>query len=213
MNVFNIEKAFKDKVARGWHTLYLMVDAHGTIVRPYHDKLAFYEGALEVLKWFSDRSDFKLILWTSSHDKEAAELCETLMEHGVEIDFVNENPLEKNSKLACFDQKFYFNIILDDKAGFEPEIDWVTIKTELQRIGEWKTEPMNETKTETKPAVKRRAIYIEKLPDDAQNWLGYGQTGFVTSEPVNNVVHFAADGGRDYLVDLKSLYFPSDFSS
>ena len=137
MNVFNIANAFKLKAERGWHTLYVMIDAHGTIIKPYHDKLAFYEGAVEVLKWFSDRSDFKLILWTSSHPKEINELTDVLKEYGIKIDFVNENPLEKNSVLSNFDRKFYFNIILDDKAGFEPDTDWTTIKTELQRIKEW----------------------------------------------------------------------------
>ena len=208
MNVFNIEKAFRDKVARGWHTLYVMVDAHGTIVKPYHDKLEFYAGSLEVLKWFSDRSDFKLILWTSSHEKEIGELVAVLKDNGITVDFVNENPLEKNSKLACFDRKFYFNIILDDKAGFEPEIDWSLIKGELQRAGEWEKQSMKDTAINL--AAKRRAIFIQRLPADAPNWLGYGQTGFVTSEPINNFVTFEVDGGKAYSTNLENLYFPTD---
>lgn len=139
MNVFNIQNAFKQKTERKWDTLYVMVDAHGTIIKPYHDGLTFYEGALEVLKWFSDRSDIKLILWTSSHQKEIEELSVILGEHGIKIDFVNENPLEKNSERACFSHKFYFNIGFDDKFGFSGEDgDWMKVKEELKRIGEWK---------------------------------------------------------------------------
>ena len=207
MNVFNIANAFRQKVERKWHTLYVMVDAHGTIIKPYHDKLAFYEGAIEVLRWFSDRSDIKLILWTSSHQEEIQDLFTTLWGHGIEIDFVNKNPLEKNSKLACFDKKFYFNIILDDKAGFEPEIDWITIKSELQRIGEWNNK---ESMIATKTTVKRRAIYINNLPFDAPNFLGYGQTGFVVSEPINDFVTFVSDdGNKRYSVNVADLCFPN----
>lgn len=137
MNVFNIQKAFRDKAARGWTTLYVLLDAHETFIRPGHDRVIFYDGAVEVLRWFNARPDFRLILWTSSHKAEIKNIISAALEKGIRIDFVNSNPLEENSERACFDRKFYFNIILDDKAGFEPETDWFLVKKELKRIGEW----------------------------------------------------------------------------
>jgi hypothetical protein len=137
MNVFNIENAFKLKKERNWKTIYVAVDAHGVLIKPYHDCIEFYPVAIEVMKWFSDRGDFKIILWSSSYHKENFELVFQLATNGVVIDFVNENPAEQNSAKACFDKKFYFNILLDDKAGFDPLTDWALIKQELIRLNEW----------------------------------------------------------------------------
>ena len=144
MNVFNIEKAFADKKERGWTTLYVLIDAHGTAIEPGHDKVIFYDGALEVLEWFNRRSDFRTILWTSSHKDEIKAIVQAAIDKGVRFDFINSNPLEANSARACFDRKFYFNIIFDDKAGFEPKTDWFLVKKELQRIGEWDAVDNNE---------------------------------------------------------------------
>ena len=140
MNIFNLKKAFQDKKERGWHTLYVLVDAHGTLIRPAHDHIEFYSGAVEVMTWFNRRSDFKVILWTSSHQKEIDAIIKSAEKEGFYFDFINENPLEKNSERACFDRKPYFNILIDDKAGADPLTDWALVKTELIRLGEWDKE-------------------------------------------------------------------------
>ncbi len=137
MNAFNIERAFKFKEERGWKTIYVAVDLHGTLIRPYHDKIEFYPGAVEVMKWFNSRPDFKVIIWTSSYTREILEFLAECDAQRIGFDFVNKNPLEKNSERACFDEKFYFNILLDDKAGFDPETDWALIKSTLQELGQW----------------------------------------------------------------------------
>ena len=137
MNVFNIERAFQGKAIRGWTTLYVLIDAHGTLIKPGHDKVEFYPNAVEVMKWFNNRNDFKVILWTSSHQEEITEVLRAAAKEGFFFDYVNGNPAESNSIRANFDKKFYFNILLEDKAGFDGETDWLLIKNELTRIGEW----------------------------------------------------------------------------
>lgn len=138
MNIFNIQKSFRDKKERGWDTLYVLVDAHGTLIKPGHDHVEFYVGAIDVMKWFNNRKDFKVILWTSSHQEEIDAIIEAARKEGFYFDFINENPAEKNSKRGCFDRKLYFNILIDDKAGFSGEDgDWSAVKVELYRIGEW----------------------------------------------------------------------------
>lgn len=117
--------------------LYVAIDLHGTIVKPGHEHFDFYPHAIEVLKWFNNRSDFKVILWTSSHDGEIKSFLAECSRIGIRVDFINENPIEPDSALACFDKKFYFNILLDDKAGFVGETDWLKIKNALIAIGEW----------------------------------------------------------------------------
>lgn len=151
MNIFNIERSFQLKAAREWDTLYVAIDLHGTVIPPYHHTIEFYPGAIEVLKWFNKRKDFKIILWTSSWWQETELFLMKAKKEGVHFDFVNENPLEKNRGHACFDRKFYMNIILDDKAGFVGETDWALVKAELIRIGEWRRRP------KWKPSPLRRS--------------------------------------------------------
>jgi len=137
MNLFNLERAFKQKKERKWNRLYVAIDAHGTLIKPYHDHIEFYPGVREVMLWFNSRHDISTILWTSSHQKDIQNLLIEAEKIGFRFNYVNQNTAEENTDKACFDQKFYFNVLLDDKAGFEPETDWELIKLELIRIGEW----------------------------------------------------------------------------
>ena len=136
-NTFNIEKTFKTKAERNWHTIYFAVDLHGTIIKPGHDKVEFYPDAISVVKWINKRPDCKIILWTSSHQSEISNFLYECQKNEIHFDFINENPLEGDSEKACFDKKFYFNILLDDKAGFNAETDWALIKQTLIELGEW----------------------------------------------------------------------------
>ncbi len=129
---FNIKRAFTMKFQRQWHTLYVAVDLHGTLILPYHDKIEFYPDAIEVMQWFNRRSDFKVILWTSSYLTEIAKFDRVAKKKGIRFDFINGNPLEANSKLAFFGQKFYFNILLDDKSSFDGEYDWTFLAKVLE---------------------------------------------------------------------------------
>jgi len=138
MNIFNIERTFKLKAERNWKTIYFAIDAHGTLIKPtYNEVIEFYPDAIEVVKWLNEKSDIVVILWTASYPTEIAKFLEESFRKGIRFDFVNSNPLEQNSRLGCFTRKFYANVILDDKCGFEGETDWTEIKNELIRIGEW----------------------------------------------------------------------------
>ncbi len=137
MNLFNIENAFKLKKERGWDWIYVSIDLHGTLIKPYHHCIEFYPHAIEVMRWFNSRDEFKTILWTSSYATEIESIEKALELKGARFDYVNENPIQPSSDRADFSKKFYFTILLDDKAGFEGAEDWGNIKDELIRIGEW----------------------------------------------------------------------------
>jgi hypothetical protein len=138
MNLFNIERSLQMKVQRDWNTLYVAVDLHATLIKPYYDDIfEFYPDAIEVIQWFNKRPDFRVILWTASYPNEIKEFLKEAKENDITFDYINENPRELNSRKGCFDDKFYFNILLDDKAGFVGETDWTLIKNELIRLGEW----------------------------------------------------------------------------
>lgn len=136
-NTFNIENTFRLKEKRNWPILYVVVDLHGTIIKPEHDRIEFYPNTIEVMKWFNGRNDFKTILWTSSFPEEIDKFKLACNSEGIRFDFVNENPLEVNSNRANFEKKFYFNILFDDKSGFDGTSDWKRIRDALVDIGEW----------------------------------------------------------------------------
>lgn len=143
MNIFNIENAFRLKKERKWNRLYWCVDLHDTVFKGSYarnQKVDFYyPNAMEVLHYLSMHSNENvLIAYTSSYDDVIDNLLEELYEdYGVTFKYVNENPEYNSTDYADFSKKFYFNILLDDKAGFEGEKDWSLVKQELIRLGEW----------------------------------------------------------------------------
>jgi len=103
----------------------------------FNEGANFFPNAVRVLKQFSFRKDIVLILWTSSHDDAMKNIIDRMSGEGIEFRYINENPECPNTELCNFNSKFYFNILLDDKAGFEGETDWLLVEEEFKRLGEW----------------------------------------------------------------------------
>lgn len=123
----HIERAFDKMKERKWDCIYFAIDAHGTIFKSTYKKdnvFEYYPGAKEVLKYLSTRDDIKLILWTCSHPSYIDSLFKNCVFNHIYFDYVNENPEVETNELSNFSQKFYFDVVLDDKAGFNPETDW-----------------------------------------------------------------------------------------
>lgn len=143
MNVFNIQKTFELKSKRNWPEIYICIDLHGTIIPSgkstddVGDELVFYPDAKEVLQWMSKRRDIILILWTSTPIARLDKIWTFLTSNGIHFDYINSNPHAKNTPRSDFSSKFYFNILLDDRGGFDGESDWSLIKKELTFIKEW----------------------------------------------------------------------------
>jgi hypothetical protein len=125
-----IERSYKIAKERGWDILYWAIDVHGTI-QPgnYKDSNGpFYPYSLKVLKLLSDTPHIKLIFFTSTFKKEVDKLSELLLnKYDIKFDYLNENPEISNTAYGDYSTKFYFNVMLEDKAGFDPEEDWKTI--------------------------------------------------------------------------------------
>jgi len=143
MNLFNIRRTFEMQKARGWTETYWCIDLHGTIIPSGKgpddntDAEKFYPGALEVLQWLTRRKDIMMILWTSTPPSRLPNVLEFLKFYSIRFDYINENPHALNTPRSDFSKKFYFSVLLDDRAGFEPGTDWLLIKKELIAIGEW----------------------------------------------------------------------------
>jgi hypothetical protein len=146
MNLFNIERSYKIMQDRGWDNIFVLVDIHETLLKPNWNADTtpheWYEYAEEVMREMSQRKDMSLILYTCSTYTDIEKYLEFFEQHGVIFDHVNCNPKVANTSYACFDDKPYFNVILDDKGGFEAELDengendWLRIKQVLARLPE-----------------------------------------------------------------------------
>jgi hypothetical protein len=141
MNIFNIERAFKYNTEHGFSKTYFCIDLHDVVIEGKHNRLnvgaSFFPGAVDVLRQLSFREDIVLILWTSSHGDALDGMKKKFQENGIEFRYTNENPECNSGHLCDFSQKFYFDILLDDKAGFEGAKDWSLVESELKRVGQW----------------------------------------------------------------------------
>jgi len=128
-----IDKMFKHAEKRKWFETYWAIDIHGTISVPDYRKkskeIIYYPYAKETLQLLSNRKDIILILSTSSYPDEIQTYMEQFAEDNIYFKYLNENPEISSYKgsYGFYEQKYYFNVLIDDKAGFNPEKDWKKI--------------------------------------------------------------------------------------
>jgi hypothetical protein len=123
-----IQSCFNNARIKGWDKTYWAFDIHGTILRPTHQagviSTEFYPYAKEVMQMLSKREDIVKILYTCSYPQEVVEYLEYFKRHDIHFDYVNENPDVCAGAYGHYDRKFYFNVLMEDKAGFDPLTDW-----------------------------------------------------------------------------------------
>lgn len=123
----------------GLHTkykyIYIAIDIHGTIFQPSRNEEEMYNYiwyAKEALQKLSNNENFKLIIFSSSYPENIKKYVEKLKNDQIHIDYIMENPEIESNRYANFTKKFYYDILLDDKAGFEPN-DWFEIYNFLDK--------------------------------------------------------------------------------
>lgn len=141
---YAIKVAFMKKFKRGWDKwphMFWAIDLHDVIIPGNYtrnnDDREFFPHAKEVLQWISGRKDMRFILFTSSHQDSICDIVSWLKDHNINVDYINENPECEDNDLCSFNGKFYFDILLEDKAGFEGISDWLNIKKTLIEIDQW----------------------------------------------------------------------------
>ena len=126
-----IETAFKTKTERNWDRTYWFFDLHGTLLKPTYNGgticREFYPYAKEVMQVLSQREDIITVMYTCSHPNEIEEYKQFFIDEGIKFDYINENPEVENSKYGYFEKKPYMNVLFEDKAGFNPETDWIMV--------------------------------------------------------------------------------------
>jgi hypothetical protein len=128
--VKSLKDAYQKMEERGWDTIYWAIDLHGVCLKSNYEQGGYSwinEKAIEALQLIASRPESKILLWSSVYPDEMLPILDFFYDHGVRAYGFNANLHESNNKVSCFDQKFYFSILLDDKAGFDPEEDWDVI--------------------------------------------------------------------------------------
>lgn len=129
------QRALEKKKSRGWEKIFVCVDLHNTIIQsPWRTESGYssdkierepFPYALRTLRVLSERyNDVSLILWSSSKEENLRDIVQWLKHNRITIDYINENPEVPNTETADFSSKFYFNVLIDDKAGFDGATDW-----------------------------------------------------------------------------------------
>lgn len=128
MNIIkSIKRAEERMKAMSWDRIFFFVDIHETILYPdYNNKEEnkYYPFAKEVLQYLSKKTDVSLCLYTCSYPKEIERYIKFFKNHDIEFEMINKNIEVENTTYGYYQDKPYFNLLLDDKAGFEAEEDW-----------------------------------------------------------------------------------------
>jgi hypothetical protein len=157
-----ITKAICDKEKKGWDKIYFAIDIHDTMIKANYQAgnipTEFFPDAIVALQELTKRDDIKLILYTCSHPHEIEQYHQLFEANDIKFDFVNENPDVKtdNQGYGNYDKKPYFNVILDDKAGFDPIIDWPIIIKLLNPFNDFLGFPLEGKETESAEWLKQR---------------------------------------------------------
>lgn len=143
-----VHRAYSTAVDRNWDTIYWAIDLHGVCFGSTYERGAYKfinDQVLKGLLAIKAQPENKIILWSSCYQEEQGDIVEFFKDNGVVVDYFNQNPESPNTTTGCFDQKFYFSVLLDDKAGFDPECGWEAIywffKTEIHRYPTFAVKP------------------------------------------------------------------------
>jgi hypothetical protein len=132
-----IENAFRHAREKGWSKTYWAFDVHGTLLKPNNRRdvisTEFYPHAIEVMQMLTRRSDIIKILYTCSYPSEIDQYLELFRANGIHFHYVNTNPEIADGGYGYYKEKFYFNVLFEDKAGFSGEDDWPDVKRVLEK--------------------------------------------------------------------------------
>ena len=137
MNIIKaFEAAFYRAKENNWDYIVVLVDIHDTIFKATYSKEGNYEyigKAKDALQVMSARKDIKIILWSSTFSK--IQYILQLDKDNIIVDAFNRNiDGIENTEIACFDEKPYFNVGIDNAFGFDPEKDWDDIYNYLSQL-------------------------------------------------------------------------------
>lgn len=138
-----IKRAYDLINTRSDDSIFWAIDLHGCVLKSNYHKSGYEfisDEAKQMLLSINKCPLSYIILYSSCYDEEKNDIIEFFISNGITVHYFNENPLCENTLYGCFDEKFYFSILLDDKAGFDYVEDCKLIIDFLKNIGYEKLE-------------------------------------------------------------------------
>ena len=133
-----IDREYQNMKDRNWDRIFLFFDLHGTVIKPNFEvgntKIEYYPYAKETLLFLTDKIDVDLNIYTCSHEHEILEYQRKFKKDGIFFKYVNENPDVQTNGYGNYDKKPYMNLLVEDKAGFEPTEDWLPMLNKFKEI-------------------------------------------------------------------------------
>jgi hypothetical protein len=125
-----VRRAFKEMDEKKWEYVFFYFDLHHTVLLPDYNNTTceFYPDAKEVLQYYSKRGDILMALYTCSYPKEVERYLNFFMKNDIIFKYVNTNPEVPNTAYGCYEHKPYFNVLFEDKAGFDAVTDWKALR-------------------------------------------------------------------------------------
>lgn len=122
-----VSRAYNVAMERNHEMIFWCIDLHGTVLESNYSSESFSfllaDETVPALQAISALPETRIILWSGISDEDAVQVIKLFTDHNIRVDWVNENPAVPSSGTGHFDKKFYFSILVDDKAGFSPN-DW-----------------------------------------------------------------------------------------
>lgn len=123
-----IKNCLENAKLKGWDKTNWAFNIHGTMLMPTFKtgvvSTVFYPYAKEVMQILSRQKNIVRILYTCSYPEEIVQYLKYFETFDICFDHVNENPDVCTGAYGHYDRKFYFNVLFEDKAGFDPLSDW-----------------------------------------------------------------------------------------
>lgn len=138
------EKAWADAATKGYDHVVIAVDLHGTMVdskvfnaAPGNIEMkvqsSIFRSAVTALKLLSEHPSVTMFIYSGTKRRKLEQVLEELMSrYGIEIDI--DYSSDTQYSIQSFKNKPYFGILLDDKAGFDPDTDWDEITRILPNL-------------------------------------------------------------------------------
>ncbi len=126
-------QAYADMIRKNYQEIYVFVDIHSTVSYPsYKDadhSVNYYPLAKEALQLLSTKKDVILIMYSCTPMEVCTKQSKVFAEDDIFFKYINDNPevTSADSTYGCYEHKPFFNVLLDDKAGFDPAVDWQEI--------------------------------------------------------------------------------------
>lgn len=125
-----IKTCIEQTKKRNWDKTFWAFDIHGTILVPNYTAgqipTEFYPNAKKALQLISKIPDVCLILYTCSHPHEIDQYLEFFKQNDIHFTYVGKNPEVVDGAYGYYRDKFYFNVLFEDKAGFHPS-EWESV--------------------------------------------------------------------------------------